>query len=272
MNAIRKNCEQFDEGEWVECCKLFYADPDDHDPKTMIELTGLNRELFPYQAYAVYWMLKKEGTEAGGGFLSDEQGLGKTTEAIFLCIVTRMLQEPKEAVNKSAKQHPGSHLDNSEKQLPNSQCPSERKGEKPFGIACPCVRSSPSFKITVKAGPVLVVAPKALLETWKREFEAIIGKDNVYGMKLQIAHSEHKNVQKGFDPDVFKKTKRVVDRTQVIIVTTSRSFVGNVKYAFGQPLNPPPDLKDFVWKENKKATKEVNKINKEEAKQQYIAK
>lgn len=49
-------------------------------PNDKIPLKGLkpNRYLYPYQAYAAYWMLCNERTDCHGGFLCDEPGMGKT--------------------------------------------------------------------------------------------------------------------------------------------------------------------------------------------------
>ena len=43
-----------------------------------VPVQGLHRPLRPFQAYAVWWMLKSEAVTTTGGFLADEMGVGKT--------------------------------------------------------------------------------------------------------------------------------------------------------------------------------------------------
>lgn len=247
----------------------------------MISVKGLKRKLFPYQAYAVYWMLKKERTEAGGGFLADEQGLGKTTVSIVLCIVSRMLLDARDSVNSSitASNKRGTvnadHLINDKTQVAGAVCPSEARGETPFGIACPCSRSSPSFNLVPKAGAVLIVAPADLLRVWRSEFDNIIAKDksnpamNAHGMTLEIAHGLF---VKDLNKDVFQRdgraARKLKDHSKVIILTTSGSFKNHVLDKLDQPITAPEyKYNNKINKaENAKAEKDAeNKFNKANA-------
>jgi SNF2 family DNA or RNA helicase len=235
--AVALNCEQFDQTKWEECCKFFRADATQRDPDTKISIKGIKRGILPYQLYAVYWMLHQERSPAGGGFLSDEQGLGKTTEALLLCIVNRMLLEAKLEVRRAVKDsnHP-SHLKHlkSDDQLPDAQCPSEEIGDFQFAIACPCAKSSPSYSMAPKYGPSLVICPAMLVTVWRDEFKQIIDQDeqgkNTMDMEIYVAHRYEKN------PDANIFTGRV--GSQVIIVTAPGSFEGHVRHKWNQPAKP----------------------------------
>lgn len=95
MNAIRRDCEQFDETDWKNCC-TFHANPDNHDPNYKITIKGLHRKILPYQAYAVYGMLKAEGTEPGGLLepqtlpkgVSLEYTSAKSNKTLFLSLLS----------------------------------------------------------------------------------------------------------------------------------------------------------------------------------------
>jgi len=252
------NCEQFDEGTWRKCCEFFHADASNHDPAKKIKIRGISREIYPFQLYAVYWMLLQERGLANGGFLCDEQGLGKTTEAILLCIVNRMLIEAKEAISKK-KPDDLNHLPkDQQKEGMDGKCPSDSRGEPEFGIACPCSPSSPSFNLEPKPGVSLILSPLPVLSAWRAEFNDIIDKDNdgenYFGMKIHVGHGnseypENKTLFWGL---------AIKDYSKVIIVTTSGSFETHVHHKWDQPDSDPPKVSQ--QSERGLSVKEKNKM------------
>ena len=79
-----KACEQLNQDSWIRCCKFWKRDPKITDRDAGVPLEPLKVRLRPYQAFAIWWMLKQERTTAGGGIVADEMGLGKV--CIFLSI------------------------------------------------------------------------------------------------------------------------------------------------------------------------------------------
>jgi len=110
-------------------------------------------------------MLRKERqsttlTETGGGFVGDEQGLGKTAGAIGLCIVERLLSKAHEEVRIARMANEKTHLPKSTQDKPqhdDSMCPSEEAGVPAFSICCPSKEYGPSARLIPKQGPTLIM-------------------------------------------------------------------------------------------------------------------
>src|SRR5450432_2680733 len=69
---------QFSVQQWVNCCAFFKVDSRKRNREDKIKIPGLQVDLFPHQAFAVYWMLHRKAYKILGVFLSDDIGLGKT--------------------------------------------------------------------------------------------------------------------------------------------------------------------------------------------------
>ena len=72
-----KACEQLNQERWIRCCKFWKRDSKVTDRDVGVPLEPLKVPLRPYQAFAVWWMLRQERSAASGGFVADEMGLGK---------------------------------------------------------------------------------------------------------------------------------------------------------------------------------------------------
>ena len=64
---------------WKSYCELFQIDPTETDIDERVVITGLKTPIYQYQAFGVYWQMRKSRT-IGGGFVADEMGLGKTIQ------------------------------------------------------------------------------------------------------------------------------------------------------------------------------------------------
>jgi hypothetical protein len=180
-------------------------------------------------------MLKTE-RHLGGGFLSDEQGLGKTSEAIGLCIVQRILENAiaqVEADRASGGSRAQNHLPDpstNHKQMENAKCPSEERNDPQFAIACPCAENSPSQVLCDgfhrRKGPVLVLAPASLLGVWKAEFDALYSTGSLpLDMTIIVRHTNY--VATTAEKDLFQRIG-IEDQSRFIIDTSSESYENQV--------------------------------------------
>ena len=56
-------------------------------PSKPLPICGMKWAPFPYQLYAVSWMLMQECGIEMGGFIGDEMGLGKTMKTMLYYVV-----------------------------------------------------------------------------------------------------------------------------------------------------------------------------------------
>lgn len=243
---------------WRKCCAFFKISPDNKSPDELVNLKYFQRPLHIYQAYAIYYMLVKEDGPENGGFLADEQGLGKTTTALGLCIIDRILRIAREGFNAALASKDKSHNRNRERGI---ECPT-----KPWAICCPC-QDGPTALLFPKNGPTLVIVPRQLMKVWKEEFNALmlvkegdkfIGKP-AYDMRLIIRHGT--DGDEITDGEFIALLNASESRSNLIVVTTSRSFQRHVEDVQGKKRSNGVGLfeTNFTWKKNQ-GTKNIQPI------------
>jgi SNF2 family DNA or RNA helicase len=68
----------FDETKWIgQICPFYQWDNQITDCERKIPISGLQFQLYPYQALGVHWLLEQERSVYRGGILGDETGFGK---------------------------------------------------------------------------------------------------------------------------------------------------------------------------------------------------
>lgn len=179
---------------WEQCCLLFQIEPQKTEVNEMVAIAGLKHPLYQFQAFAVYWQMVTSRS-MGGGFVADAPGLGKTLEFMALLVVERQLcilkAELAESLSKgNSKKNigltaDGKHL-NDEPHQSLDICPSLKM--RPGWIKCPCMKSSPAYRLDPIPGVRLAVVPEALMTNWRKEWDTHIDLDSELDMRLLLAH------------------------------------------------------------------------------------
>ncbi|KUJ17565.1 uncharacterized protein LY89DRAFT_56935 [Mollisia scopiformis] len=246
MNGVVDDCEQWDRKTWEDCCEFFRMDStnESRDQTALVKLDETSTAQFKvFQAYGIYNMMLKSRGLAGGGFLADEQGLGKTRQGLGFCIMEHILANAWDRINADQKANGGEHNLAANFQAAEF-CPCEKDGAIPFSIPCPCWNGSVSGKLPPKRGPSIVIAPPGLLNVWSEEFEKLTGNAVANGvssvpgqdrfpMELAIFHGNHiipqaqkARVTKWLENPMTAGTAARVMRglTKYIAVSSSASF------------------------------------------------
>ncbi|KAH8592808.1 hypothetical protein B0O99DRAFT_674250 [Bisporella sp. PMI_857] len=180
---------------WEECCLLFNMDTAKTGVEERVQLAGLKQPLFQYQAFAVFWQMSTSRS-SGGGFMADAPGLGKTLVFLAFIVVEHQLSLLHEDVKKSIATgvNPDRDWETADKrhrtpdnQSPDSDCPSSN--ERPGWIRCPCLRSSPAFRMEPHRGVRLALVPTTLMANWRKQWAENIDLDIIgLDMRLLLAH------------------------------------------------------------------------------------
>ena len=233
-----KECKRME--LWTNCCRFFRVDENRTNKKERFAIHGLKYQLFPHQLLAVYAMLVQERSVCYGGFLADEQGLGKTLECIALILVNRLLQLAHRRVRRSREAQDGKHLPAGPQER-NAVCPTQDL----YSIQCPCVNSSISSSLNPVFGPNLIFAPPALVGNWINEFNQYMVKDN--GLVLVSAHKQNPTEKIVFDMKKYltidNSGNHVTGAENIIFITTFQSFESQlfryssteVRYSYNVP-------------------------------------
>ncbi|KAL2062669.1 hypothetical protein VTL71DRAFT_5741 [Oculimacula yallundae] len=191
-----ENCTQFDEITWKNCCAFFFIDPENHSPDLKVKVRGLKEDFWVYQAYAIFWMMSQSRTPAGGGFCSDEKGLGRVRVELGLCIMEYILANAWTEVE--AARNSENAVDNIKHNSINASktalsCPSEvvaqgNTDSYPFAIPCPCWAGSISSKFELKNGASLILLSNACnTSAWEKEFTRILHpKGHIHYLPLDL--------------------------------------------------------------------------------------
>ncbi|KAL5332112.1 hypothetical protein BJX70DRAFT_405021, partial [Aspergillus crustosus] len=132
------------------------GDKDAVSPKSKIRIPGMKIDLFPYQAFGVWYMLQEEG-RCNGGFLADDVGLGKTIIILAHIVVSSWIKLGVMRVAASRAKNDGGHLPANA--VAGSVCPSMM----PYLFECPCVPGSATARLQAQhQGANLVIVPKKL--------------------------------------------------------------------------------------------------------------
>jgi SNF2 family DNA or RNA helicase len=216
-------CDHFVTTDWEDCHRLFKLPTDKAThPDARYTFPGLSRQVWGYQIYAVYLMLKQERTARGGGFLCDEMGLGKTTEILAHITASIALNNAWMAVQQSRSDRDGTHLPAENPPWPT--CPSPERPP----ITCPCEKGSIAAMLSPKHGPSLIIVPPTLLANWCMEWSSCI-KVGKHSATLLVGHSE---IPEGFLSVSSGRNKLVntppEKRHQFVVITTRPSFEEHV--------------------------------------------
>jgi hypothetical protein len=223
-------CEHMEKAEWIDTCRLFKRAK--FDDFSHFHLPGVLREVKHYQAMAVCWMLKQVPLTLGG-FVADQQGIGKTTEALILCYVVSQLS----VLHTRLQDHPEKHL--SSDALPGTKCPSSTT----FAIPCVCEPDCPSFlKKWDPIGAQVVLVPPQTIANWQREFTETFNHNWAHVAKLQLVFGHDKLKPKSQHVSQFVSSIGVDDdgitsplAATRVILTTRQSFLTQVHLPLSKP-------------------------------------
>lgn len=106
---------------------MFKINPSNTSIDNKVAIFGLKQPhtLNQYQAFAVWWQMKRSRI-CGGGFVADDPGLGKTFTFLAYIVVERQLICLWHEVDISRAKKDGEHLQLDE-QHDNDICPSEER-------------------------------------------------------------------------------------------------------------------------------------------------
>lgn len=106
---------------------MFKINPNNTSIDNKVAVLGLKQPntLNQYQAFAVWWQMKRS-RYCGGGFVADDPGLGKTVTFLAYIVVERQLTCLWHEVNISRAKKDGKHL-LPDQQHDNDACPSEER-------------------------------------------------------------------------------------------------------------------------------------------------
>ena len=230
-------CEHMSKQNWEDVCFLF-GRTDTTDLTQPFSFPHLKRSILPHQAYGVYWLLLTR-SKIHGAIIGDEQGLGKTTEALFLASLQALLVW----LHADFKKNPDKHLKQDTAMQPNAKCP--RTEEYHIGIVCVCqLKSSHWLRIALEQnriqwGPQLFVVPANTLtyDGWMGEFFRTFNSawQGPFRFTLYVAHGTadvpaHNNIIRLTKQNsrslltVSKNDKPFVSQTAAFIITTSQSY------------------------------------------------
>ena len=154
---------------WKECCSLFRHDPHRTGSEDKFSIDGLQVDLFPHQALAIFWVFQRYVKFIRKLFIADEMGIGKTLEFIGVWVFHRSVAIAWDKVqtcwNSSNPAGREEHLPANQKE--GRVCPTN-----PFlNLTCPCINGSMSHLIAqqIKQGPVLMLAPGGNVSVWEEE-------------------------------------------------------------------------------------------------------
>jgi SNF2 family DNA or RNA helicase len=166
-------------------------------------------------------------------------------------VLNRLLELAWDEVEESRTKNDGKHLlagTDDIPQPPTAECPSKERMEKQYPFPCPCVDSGPTSNLKPVYGPILILSPAGLLETWQQEFnDSIDESDSRVGMTLFVAHQSGKSRQiitpeqinslrcDNSDGEFLPKG----DQTRYIVLTTSRSIDTHVQSKLRREIRHP---------------------------------
>ena len=201
-------------------------------------------------------MMKWERSIRGGGFLADEDGLGRRDELAVLCVVNRILVNAHQDVENDrkdpdpARQHRHLPPSSIRPQAGNAKCPLEAAGEHPFPICCPCVESSPSGSLRPKRGPVLILVPHGTIDTYARSLTRRIHFDEAQlRMKLYVFSDGSPALDANSRRLLESATTNAMpklDQERIIILTSSKIYSDKVEKLWGKARGSGYDL-DIAW-------------------------
>lgn len=121
VNAINNTaCMQVNvnDSTWKEACVLIDSISENNGPDDKVSVKGCKRLIFQHQLIAVYWMLKHERGECGGGFLEDESSYDKVSLHYVLYVF--LTQSPTKSLVITDDQSTACHLSESLSSLKSS--------------------------------------------------------------------------------------------------------------------------------------------------------
>ncbi|KAI0973376.1 hypothetical protein F4678DRAFT_477838 [Xylaria arbuscula] len=195
VQDTRHNFTEVNINDWAQVCRLFSCPSD----ATSIRVAGINGDIEPYQAYAIWRALHQITTGNASFMIADDVGLGKTMMAISIFTIYHIMQQVNKEVSEEQEGIPEDqaerkHLPYQASQENNSVCPTQ-SGR----IQCSCVKTSLAYRLLEDIGladfPTLVVVPPGLLPHWYSETQKWIDKSPgspASSIVVRVAHSAWK--------------------------------------------------------------------------------
>ena len=220
---VSEHISQFD---WNATCDFFGHDKNSSAP---FRLPFMGRAIEPHQAMAVYFNIRHAVLTAGS-FICDEQGLGKTLEAL----VTAAMMAWIEYAWNDLDENPGEHLSSNDGR---KTCPRAKKLQLPF--TCPC---QPGFPDSVREtfrrrkrpfqGPALFIVQAGTISPWIQEFQQCFPRDkqvdNPVKLRLSVGHETGGELR--LNEDVISQLVRPrPGQTAEFILTTPQSYQSHVE-------------------------------------------
>ncbi|KAK1830418.1 hypothetical protein QBC39DRAFT_260918 [Podospora conica] len=221
--------------EWDECLKFFAITRPVATKSTRVpfkKLPGMSVGLFDYQLMGVFNLLKLTLGGVAGGFLADEQGLGKTQEMFGLIALTYGLRRSKAEVllaraspAKGNRQHnrPGSNA---------RACFADSR----YGFRCYCYHKlTQQLADLLPDGPSLIIVPGRNMTQTLREAKT---KLDTSALKIRL---QHRTVG-GKDRLTASEAKSLLASVTAKEVPGDGEYPPTVEYSY----KPKPNSSDFV--------------------------
>ncbi|KAK4203216.1 P-loop containing nucleoside triphosphate hydrolase protein [Triangularia verruculosa] len=201
------------EGEWAECLRFFCTDVQEYKRQFAIKtssathttripvkkLPGMTVGLFDYQLMGVYNLIKLLLYEVKGGFLADEQGLGKTQEMFGVLLLAHNLRRCyadvmeawKPPTKATRKKLPMQH--NSRSLAEPRSCPYDQR----WGFKCMCYNHfTEDITSQLPHGPNIIIAPARncgpMIRDAKSKLDSKVIKVRGYGNDIHISDKDSK--------------------------------------------------------------------------------
>jgi hypothetical protein len=229
----RKLAEHLTIKLWNDTCTFFRRHP--NDLRSESKFAYLRRGIRPHQLMAAFWSLKHSFCTRGG-FIADEQGLGKTTISLFVASLLGFIEFMVDDFVENANLHLTART-----QTHESKCTRAIQCGIPFQCLCEAnfphwLRKLLQANFTPRGFQVFVVPP-IVITNWKIEFWKMFDSNFIEKyphsahFKLYIAHGIAKGTEKLAGKELkFKllqdeSTKRVRQgQCCLLVLTTPLSF------------------------------------------------
>jgi len=224
------------EAEWQQCVKFFRLKVPSSGSSSsststrkrvlVAKLPGMSVGLFDYQLMAVLKMLGFTTNGLSGGFLADEQGLGKTQEMFGLIAAAHNIRKSKNEVNVARKSKVPTKHNAADKR--STHCSMDVR----YGLRCYCYsKSTQAIAGCLPEGPTVIIVPARSCAQILREAKT---KLDLKTLKIRLHHETAAKEDKLTSAEVRSITAAITAKTG--------TDDGTVEYHY--QVNP--GLSDFV--------------------------
>ncbi|KAK0724218.1 hypothetical protein B0H67DRAFT_444880, partial [Lasiosphaeris hirsuta] len=231
--------------EWLECMTFFKLDPaaieitDQWSPKTkgrkrvpIKKIPGMSVGLFDYQLMGVFKLLKLTLDDVPGGFLSDEQGLGKTQEMFGLVALAYSLRRSKSEVLAERKSKSKAKRKHNAADSDARVCAMDGR----YGFQCYCYgKLTQELADRLPEGPNVILAPTRSSAQLLRDAKSKLD-TNVIRIRSQYEGADRQDKLTAAD---IKTLAATVTLGQYLIITTPQSLRQLTVFDFGIQLRMP---------------------------------